>query len=107
MEISNLFSLPPPPAEGEDFTVLAESAGVRVERIVSRGQRSPDGFWYDQDRQEWVAVLRGSAGLQIEGEPAVRILRPGDALTIPAHCRHRVAWTDPEVETVWLAVHFV
>jgi cupin 2 domain-containing protein len=78
---------------------------VRIERIVSRGQVSPPGFWYDQDDDEWVVLLAGAAGLLIEGEAAPRNLKPGDYVHLPAHTRHRVDWTDTERATVWLAVH--
>jgi cupin 2 domain-containing protein len=78
---------------------------VRIERIVSRGQVSPPGFWYDQDEDEWVVLLAGAAGLLIEGETAPRSLAPGDYVYLPAHTRHRVDWTDSERATVWLAVH--
>ena len=78
---------------------------MRIERIVSRGHSSPDGFWYDQNQHEWVTVLRGRATLSIEAQPDIH-LATGDHLLIPAHLRHRVAWTDPEAETVWLAVFF-
>jgi cupin 2 domain-containing protein len=90
----------------EQFTTLVETQEVRIERIVSNGQASPPGFWYDQPRAEWVAVLAGSAGLRFEGEAEMRILRAGDHLLIPARARHRVEWTDAERATVWLAVHF-
>ena len=76
-----------------------------VERIVSTGQASPPGFWYDQDWAEWVLVVAGHAGLLIDGEAAPRVLGPGSYLHLPAHCRHRVEWTSAEVPTVWLAVH--
>jgi len=89
----------------ELFTVLAEAGGVRVERIVSTGHASPAGFWYDQDLAEFVLLVEGAAGLELEGEP-VRTLNPGDWLVIPAHARHRVAWTAPDRPTVWLAVHY-
>ena len=79
---------------------------LRIERIISRGQVTPPGQWYDGARDEWVAVLAGAARLRFEGEAAPRALAPGDWLRIPAHARHRVEWTDPEVPTVWLAVHF-
>jgi cupin 2 domain-containing protein len=77
-----------------------------LERIVSTGQATPEGRWYDQERNEWVAVLSGSAGLLFEGEAGIRVLRPGDHVLIPAHRRHRVAWTDPQQQTVWLAIHY-
>jgi cupin 2 domain-containing protein len=94
----------PARADIEQTTVLAELPGARIERIVSTGQASPPGFWYDQDRTEWVIVLAGSAGLMIEGESAPRILAPGDYIELPPHVRHRVEWTDADEPTVWLAV---
>ncbi len=76
----------------------------RMERIVSRGHVSPSGFWYDQDEHEWVAVLAGKAQLQIEGQEQLVTLGPGDIHDLPAHTKHRVVWTDPNTETIWLAV---
>src|SRR5215510_13819737 len=93
-------------ASDEQVELLAGSGAVRIERIVSTGQASPPGFWYDQDRPEFVVVLAGAAGLRFEGERALRRLRPGDWVDIPAHARHRVEWTDPSTPTVWLAVHY-
>jgi cupin 2 domain-containing protein len=78
---------------------------VRVERITSRGHATPPGEWYDQPQDEWVALLAGAARLLVEGEPAARELRPGDWVLLPARLRHRVEWTDPDRDTVWLAVH--
>jgi cupin 2 domain-containing protein len=89
----------------EEISILAQTAGARIERIVSTGQASPAGFWYDQEFTEWVVLLSGSAGLLIEGEDAPRELRPGVYVEIPAHARHRVEWTDAGQPTVWLAVH--
>lgn len=80
--------------------------GFRLERIISAGQATPEGEWYDQETHEWVVLLSGSAGLLFEGETEIRVLNPGDYLLISAHCRHRVEWTDPERQTVWLAWHY-
>lgn len=80
--------------------------GFRAERIVSRGHASPDGFWYDQDEHEWVLLLSGAAELEYADPPRRERLAPGDAVLIPAHCRHRVAWTDPGHDSVWLAVFY-
>jgi cupin 2 domain-containing protein len=101
----NIFAELPASALNEAISILAEWPGARIERIVSTGQASPPGFWYDQDWTEWVIVLAGSAGLRIEGEDSPRILAPGDYLEIPSHVRHRVERTDPDRPTVWLAVH--
>jgi cupin 2 domain-containing protein len=93
-------------ASDERVEVLAGNGAVRIERIVSTGQASPSGFWYDQERPEFVIVLAGAAGLRFAGERAARRLGPGDWVDIPAHARHRVEWTDPTTPTVWLAVHY-
>ena len=90
----------------EFFETLLDSGKVRIERIISHSNRSPDGFWYDQEKSEWVIVLSGSAGLKFEGDEKILVLRPGDWVDIPAHLRHRVEWTDPEQKTVWLAVFY-
>ena len=102
----NLFADLPAAAREEQNQELLHSPNVRIERIVSTGQASPPGFWYDQDWSEWVIVLAGAAGLLLEGEAAPRTLMPGDYIAIPAHRRHRVEWTDAETATVWLAVHY-
>lgn len=93
-----------PESRTEWFQTLLENAHTKVERIVSKGHASPEGFWYDQDWDEWVAILKGRAGLIIEGQPEV-VLEVGDCLLIPAGLKHRVAWTDSSGETIWLAVH--
>jgi len=102
---SNVFTCLPQVLPGEIFETLAESGAVRIERIVSSGQATVEGEWYDQDWDEWVLLLAGSAGLLFEGEDAPRSLAAGDYVLIPAHCRHRVAWTDRYRQTIWLAVH--
>jgi len=101
----NLFARLPHAAPDEDIAALLTTPNVRIERIVSAGQASPPGFWYDQGESEWVLLLTGGAGLRFDRETDVRELRPGDYLHIPAHARHRVEWTHPSEPTVWLAVH--
>lgn len=103
----NLFAGIDREATGERFDRLVALRGVVIERIVSTGQVSPEEGWYDDPRDEWVLLLAGGAALQFEADgPARRQLLPGDYVHIPAHCRHRVAWTDETVPTVWLAVYF-
>jgi cupin 2 domain-containing protein len=104
--MDNLFDGIPVEIPAEIFEVLLDAKNFRLERIVSRGQATPPGEWYNQRSHEWVVLLTGSAGLRFEAEPDLRVLRPGDFLLIPAHCRHRVEWTDPAQATVWLALHY-
>ncbi|WP_039852776.1 cupin domain-containing protein [Magnetospirillum fulvum] len=103
---ANLFDEISPAATEEEVTPLLSRPGLRIERIVSTGQASPPGFWYDQDQEEWVMVVSGAALLRLAEEAEPRRMGAGDYLLIPAHCRHRVDWTDPMVPTVWLALHF-
>ncbi len=79
---------------------------LRLERILSTGQSTPHGQWYDQDADEWVVLLSGKAGLLFQGKKEICVMQPGDYLLIPAHTRHRVEWTEAGKETVWLAVHY-
>lgn len=90
----------------ELFEELLHAGSLRVERIVSTGQSSPPGFWYDQQQVEWVVLLSGAAELHFEDEPAPRHLQPGDWVNIAAHRRHRVNWTDPSQPSVWLAIFY-
>ncbi len=104
--VNNLFAGIPGKIPEEIIEILLKTPSFHLERIVSSGQATPMGEWYDQETNEWVIILSGSAGLLFEGEAEVRELRPGDYLLIPAHCRHRVEWTDSKEKTVWLALHY-
>ncbi len=101
----NLLADVPAGAPEEIFTPLLERPGLKIERIVSNGQASPAGFWYDAPQDEWVLLVAGSAGLEVEGDASIHVMHPGAWLHLPAHRRHRVAWTDAAQPTVWLAVH--
>ena len=105
LSVKNLFTDIPREMPDEICTPIVQADDVRIERIVSRGQASPPGFWYDQETNEWVLLVKGSALLRFDDGREVA-LTPGDHLLIPRHVRHRVERTDPEGETVWLAVHF-
>lgn len=102
----NLFEYLPRIADQEQFLTLIKAANIRLERIVSYGHHSPKNFWYDQELNEWVILLKGNAGIQFEGEDTVLNLQPGDYINIPAHRKHRVEWTSPKEPTIWLAVHY-
>jgi len=125
MKKGNIFSTIPDSAPEELFETLLSTDQFKLERIISSGQQTEPGKWYDQTRDEWVILLKGSAGLLLEdplspehggegwvgidsyrGEGEVVVLHPGDYIHIPAHRRHRVEWTSKEEATVWLALHF-
>lgn len=98
-----LFDLSDKLSEEEVFEELFCGASFRVERIISSGQASPPGFWYDQEEDEWVALLQGEAELEFE-DGAVQKLKKGDWAFLPASLRHRVAATSVDPPCIWLAV---
>lgn len=104
----NIFQLPVginfKKAEEEYFEALIPDCGVLIERIISTGQSSPEDFWYNQKRDEWVLLLQGKAGLAWPSGKT-REMSAGDWVFIPAYERHRVDWTSQEPPCIWLAVH--
>jgi cupin 2 domain-containing protein len=105
MKTGNMFEAIPDNLDDEIFEQLVQSEHVRIERIISAGQKSPQSGWYDQEDNEWVMVLKGEARLSFDDRTSVE-LREGDCINIPAHTKHRVDWTDPDGVTIWLAVHY-
>ena len=96
----NLFG-PDAKRRGEEWCEeLFCAPGIRFERILSEGERSPDGFWYDQPENEWLILIEGKA--EIETEEGRLRLGAGDSLFLPAHFRHRVAATSAEPRCLWL-----
>lgn len=100
----NIFDAIPETLPEELIEQIAGHGDVRIERIVSRGHSSPEGFWYDQAQDEFVLLLEGEAVLAFED--GVMRLKAGDYLTIKAHQKHRVQWTAPDQATLWLAVFY-
>lgn len=105
-EIKNIFSSLPEDPSLEVFETLLSNSKIKLERIVSNGHSSPENFWYDQEENEWVLVLKGSAGIKFIDSKDEIILKAGDFLDMPAHIKHRVEWTSPNEETIWLAVFY-
>jgi len=103
--LGNVFDIQVTGRADEIFDDLLSSGNVRIQRIVSHGQSSPPDFWHDQNQHEWVILLSGAARIAYENGETVQ-LEPGDYLNIPAHTRHRLEWTPPNVDTVWLAVFY-
>ena len=102
---TNIFSNIPMREADEFFETLLHHPHIKIKRIISHGHTSPRDFWYDQEMNEWVILLKGKAKLLFEGEQTIVEMSPGDYLNIPAHRKHRVEWTDPGEDTVWLAVY--
>ncbi|MBT8118750.1 MAG: cupin domain-containing protein [Gammaproteobacteria bacterium] len=103
--MDNIFDDIPENMDQEIFNPLIDSESIKIERIISKGHTSPDSGWYDQDKNEWIIVLQGAAELTFP-DGSKFSLKQGDHLNIPAHERHKVSWTAPDTETIWLAVHY-
>jgi cupin 2 domain-containing protein len=105
-DVRSLLAVPAQPTTNEVFEPLIAGRKFSLVRIVSTGQASPAGFWYDQADDEWVLVISGWAALRFEHESVARALLAGQYIHIPAHCRHRIEQTSPDEPTIWLALHF-
>ena len=102
----DLFADIPDDLKDELIETILQTSNFRIERIISRGHHSKEGFWYDQNDNEFVILLKGSAVLRFENQTQPIKMNPGDYLHIEKHVRHRVECTDPEDETIWLAVYY-
>jgi cupin 2 domain-containing protein len=105
MKFSNIFEAIPNDLSNEVFQNIVSSSNIRIERIISKGHASPESGWYDQDENEWVMVIDGKATIAFENGTSHTLAR-GDYLNIPAHCKHKVSWSDPNQMTMWLAVFY-
>ena len=105
MKANNIFKLIPGKLDHELVESLVKNKDICLERIISKGHVSPTSGWYDQPKNEWVIVLKGDAIITFQDGDDLR-LSAGDYIDIPAHKKHRVSWTDPGNETIWLAVHY-
>jgi cupin 2 domain-containing protein len=103
--MENIFANIPQELTTEVFENIVKNEAVQIERIVSKGHTSPASGWYEQQQSEWVILLKGQAMLLFENKSTV-YLKPGDYIEIPALQKHKVSWTEPDCETIWLAVHY-
>jgi cupin 2 domain-containing protein len=104
-EAGNIFEMPHPlRADVENVERLFGGPAVRIERIVSTGQRTPGGEWFDQEWDEWVALLEGTARLSLDDGTRIQ-MKAGDWIVLPAHQRHRVEETSSSPPCIWIAVH--
>ena len=106
MKIKNIFNDIPVEIPDEITDTLISSEKIKIERIISKGQRSAENFWYDQEEGEWVILLKGKAKLKFYDQSELVELSPWDYLNIPAHRKHRVEWTSPEESCVWITVYY-
>lgn len=106
MKPENLFESIPDKIPGEIFDTIIGGRNLRLERIVSDGHSTPEDYWYDQEMNEWVMLLSGSASILFEENNTETVLYPGDYILIKSHVKHRVLWTDKRQKTVWLALHY-
>ncbi|MFC1665375.1 cupin [Pseudomonadota bacterium] len=104
--MNNIFEAIPADIPSEIFEDLIRNANFRLERIVSHGHASPDNEWYDQDDDEWVLLIEGSAQIEFQTDRRIANLTKGSILNIPAHSKHRVNWTQKENPTIWLTIHY-
>lgn len=107
MKVKNIYKNIPADLPEELLEIIHENKNIKIERILSKGQRSSHDFWYDQNMHEFVLLLQGQAELQLKEKREVVRLSPGDYIIIPAHVKHRVHWTTNVEETIWLAVFYI
>jgi cupin 2 domain-containing protein len=81
---NNIFAQIPEQLPEELFECIVKQDNIVIERVI---------------------LLQGKATLLFEKDKNLISLAPGDYLLIPAHTRHRVEWTQPDFNTVWLAIH--
>lgn len=105
-EVKNIFKEIPKEIPDEIFQKILSTDKLKIERILSKGHASPKEGWYDQNTNEWVILLKGKAKLTFKERKNPVELTPGDYINIPSHVKHRVEWTDPSQETIWLAIHY-
>ncbi|MFK5985730.1 MAG: cupin domain-containing protein [Pseudomonadota bacterium] len=103
--MNNLFSNIPENLDKEVFEQITSSEHIRIERIISKGHKTPQSHWYDQEQSEWVVILTGEAILCFADGSQIT-MKKGDYINIPAHKKHKVQWTHPDIETIWLAVYY-
>ena len=104
MKLNNIFAEIPGDLDNELMQVLQQSDNIKIQRIVSKGQVSPESGWYDQQQNEWVIVIKGEAIITFEQTEVA--MHAGSYINIPAHTKHKVSWTHADLETIWLVVYY-
>ena len=105
MKTGNIFDSIPQNITDEIFELIIDQNNVKIERIISKGHTSPKSGWHEQAENEWVILLRGEAKIEFVDNKEI-CLKVGSHLNIPANTKHKVSWTIPDSETIWLTVHY-
>jgi cupin 2 domain-containing protein len=102
--MTNIFNIDKSLLQGDEvFEEIIRDKNVRIQRVISYGHVSPDGFWYDQPENEWVILLQGKAKITFQDNKETN-LQKGDSIFLPAHQRHRVSYTSKKPACIWLTV---
>lgn len=104
MEKYNIFDEIPVDKSEEKFFEIFKDEKIKIEKIVSNGQKSPQDFWYEQEKSEFVLILEGFAIVEFEDFEVE--LKKGDCLNIKAYQKHRVKFTTLDETTIWFAVFY-
>ena len=104
MEKYNIFDKIIVDKEEENFFEIFKNETIKIEKIVSNGQISPENFWYEQEKSEFILLLEGFAILEFENREVE--LKKGDCLNIEAMEKHRVKFTSLNEPTIWFAVFY-
>lgn len=104
--MKNIFEKIPKNLPQELIDILLKENTVRIERIVSRGHNSPKDFWYDQNENEWVILLKGNAVMIFKEKDEIIKMKEGDYINIPAHKKHRVEQTSKNEDTIWVCIYY-
>jgi len=105
MKNTNIYENIPKDIPSEIFEDIITKENLKIQRIISKGHVTPKSQWYNQTQDEWVLILKGEAILSFQTRDDVK-LSLGDYFNIPAHTKHKVSWTTPNTETIWLAIHY-
>ena len=104
MEKYNIFDKIIVDKEEEIFLEIFKNETIKIEKIVSNGQKSPENFWYEQEKSEFILLLEGFAILEFENREVE--LKKGDCINIKAKQKHRVKFTSLDEPTIWFAVFY-
>ncbi|MGJ0310806.1 cupin [Aliarcobacter cryaerophilus] len=104
IEKYNIFKEIPIDKSEEKFFEIFKNENIKIEKIISNGQKSSDNFWYEQEKSEYILLLGGYAILEFE-DFEIELFK-GDCLNIEAFKKHRVKFTSLDEPTIWFAIFY-